>query len=263
MKKMFKISLGILFVGLVLIIIGFVGHGNRNVTYGYSNGSTLFSMHPSVEHKVNKKLISNQKFNNINVNATRANVIIRTGKQYSVSYKGSSNYVPRVTISNQTLCIKQSGYSSGIFFNYSDGNGTIIITVPKDCTLSGKLGVVEGDLRISEVDLTNMDINASDGDINYNSLKINGGKTTLGDGDFTSRHVTYQGTYTVKNTDGDNKVINSKTDGIVLQTVDGSNKIDGVDHGSQKMAQNENAANVLNLQNTDGDNSVINITAVQ
>ena len=111
--------------------------------------------------------------------------------------------------------------------------------------------------------MDNMDVNAADGDVVYNNLTVTGGKTTLGNGDFTSNGVTFKGHYTVKTDDGDNKVIASYADGFILHTDDGDNKLDGVDHGTEDLQQNESAANLLRLESNDGDNSVINIKAVQ
>lgn len=254
MKKMFKISLGVLIVGIILMIVGFAGHGVKNI---YFKGTM-----PTVEHRTTKHLASNKEFKELDLNVPYSNVLIKTGKKFAVNYQGSNGRIPKVKLTGQTLTVNQD-YGHGTFFTRDDGDDTLIITVPKGTILSGKIEMVDGDLDISNVDLTNMDINDADGDVTYNKLAIEGGKTTLGQGDFTSHGVIFKGHYTVKTDDGDNKVIASHADGFILHTVDGDNKLDGVEHGSEDLQQNTSAANLLRLKTTDGDNSVINIKAVQ
>jgi len=254
MKRMFKISLGILIIGIILMIVGFAGHGMKNISF---KGTT-----PVIEKRVTKRLSTDKEFTKINLTSSTANVLIKPGTKFSISYQGSNARLPKVRVTNQVATINQTG-SNGMFFSYNDGDDIIVITVPKGSKLSGKLDIADGDLSITNVDLDNMDVNAADGDIVYNNLTVTGGKTTLGDGDFTSNKVTFKGHYTVKTDDGNNKVIASYADGFILHTDDGDNKLDGVDHGTEDLQQNESAANLLRLESNDGDNSVINIKAVQ
>ena len=254
MKKTFKIGLGILIIGIILMVVGFAGHGMKNVSF---EGAT-----PVIEKQVTKKLSTAKEFNRVNLTSSSANVLIKTGSKFAISYQGSNARLPKVTVTNQSATIHQ-GEGRGTFFSYNNGDDTIIITVPKGTKLAGKLDVADGDLSITNVDLENMDVNVADGDVVYNNLTVTGGKTTLGDGDFTSNRVIFKGHYTVKTDDGDNKVIASHADGFILHTDDGDNKLDGVDHGTEDLQQNESAANLLRLEANDGDNSVINIKAVQ
>lgn len=254
MKRMFKISVVILVVGLVLLGIGFAGHGMKNVQFK--------GMHPVVEHRVTRSLVTNKNFQKIDLKSASANVVIKSGDQYAVKYRGSDARAPKVKVADGILRIKQS-YSNGFFFTTDHDEDTVIITVPRDKQLSGKIKTADGSLNIANVDLKNLDVNAADGDVYYSHLTIEGGKTILGDGDFTSSNVTFRGRYTVKNSDGDNKVIASHADGFILHSTDGDNKLDGVDHGEEELQQNPSANNLLRLESVDGDNSVINIQAVQ
>lgn len=254
MKRMFKISLVILLIGLILMGIGFAGHGMKNIQL---NGGV-----PVIEHSTTKKL-STKSFSKLDIQTGSPNVVIKAGKKYSIEYQGSNSRVPKVKINGDKATIKQQENYNGISLTRDGDDDTIIITVPKDQKLTGKIDVTDGDLNITGVDLTDLDVNATDGDVVYNHLTIQGGQTTLGDGDFTSHNVIFKGHYSIKNTDGDNKVIGSHADGFILQTTDGDNKLDGVDHGEEDLQKNPSATNLLQLKTTDGDNSVINIKAVQ
>lgn len=255
MKKIFKVSLVLLIIGIILMAIGFTGHGVKNISF--ERGI------PVVEHQVTKKLSTDKKFDKINLTSSSADVLIKTGTKFSVTYRGSNVRLPKIKVVNHVATINQSGDHYGTFLLSDNSVDTIIITVPKGTKLTGKLESVEGDLNIANVDLDDMDVNAADGDVVYNNLTVTGGRTTLGDGDFTSHGVTFKGRYTVKNDNGDNKVVGSYADGFILRTVNGDNKLDGVDHGSEELKQSESATNLLYLKTNDGDNSVINIKAVQ
>ncbi|MCI1974528.1 MAG: DUF4097 domain-containing protein [Limosilactobacillus sp.] len=254
MKRMFKISLGILVVGIILMGIGFAGHGVKNVHF---NGYT-----PEISHRITKQLSSHQEFSELDLNVPDANVMLKTGKKFSIRYQGTNTQAPKVKFAGKVATITQK-YGHGTFFNRDDGDNTLVITVPKGTKISGKIEVVDGDLEINNVDLNGVDVNVADGNVIYNQLSVEGGRTTIGDGDFTSHRTVFKGHYTVKTADGDNKVIDSHADGFILHTVDGDNKLDGVDHGTEDLRQNDSAANLLRLEATDGDNSVINIKAVQ
>lgn len=143
MKKTFKIGLGILVIGIVLMVVGFAGHGMKNVSF---KGAT-----PVIEKQVTKKL-STAKFNRVNLTSSSANVLIKTGSKFSISYQGSNARLPKVTVTNQSATIHQ-GEAYGTFFSYNNGDDTIIITVPKGTKLAGKLDVADGDLSITNVDL--------------------------------------------------------------------------------------------------------------
>lgn len=149
-EKTFKVGLGILVIGIVLMVVGFAGHGMKNVSF---EGTT-----PVIEKQVTKKLSTAKEFNRVNLTSSSANVLIKTGSKFSISYQGSNARLPKVTVTNQPATIHQDE-GRGIFFSYNNGDDTIIITVPKGTKLAGKLDVADGDLSITNIDLENMDVN--------------------------------------------------------------------------------------------------------
>lgn len=79
-EKTFKVGLGILVIGIVLMVVGFAGHGMKNVSF---EGTT-----PVIEKQVTKKLSTAKEFNRVNLTSSSANVLIKTGSKFSISYQG-------------------------------------------------------------------------------------------------------------------------------------------------------------------------------
>lgn len=79
MKRMFKISLGILIIGIILMIVGFAGHGMKNISF---KGTT-----PVIEKQVTKELSTNKEFTKINLTSSTANVLIKTGSKFPLAIK--------------------------------------------------------------------------------------------------------------------------------------------------------------------------------
>ena len=82
MKKMLKIGGGLLLVGLVLLLIGLFNHGNRIVTF-QSGRPTIVSTKKQTAH-----VIPQGNPQKIHVDATGAQVTIRRGTKYQVSFSG-------------------------------------------------------------------------------------------------------------------------------------------------------------------------------
>lgn len=249
MKRLFKVGGIILIVGVLALAIGFFNGGNKTV---YFENARPIVIHDHVKH-----LSTNQKFNRLNLNVSTANVVIRQGSKYKITYYGMGGHIPTASVKNGTATVRQDGTISYSFNlnNYRDQN-LIVITVPHGQALRGKLQLKEGDLKLEKLTLQKMAVLSHDGDIDYQQVTVNGGKTSLKEGDFNAQKLTVQGHYTVDNNDGDNTVTKTTVDGYYLATTNGDNELNGEDKGSQTLGQNENAANVLHLLNDDGDNEV-------
>ncbi|WP_301876591.1 DUF4097 family beta strand repeat-containing protein [Limosilactobacillus oris] len=255
MKKLFKISLGLLIVGLILTAIGFWGHGARDVHFAGPK--------PVITKNVSKSLVTNQHFDRLDINATTADIRVRTGREFKVSYQGSSALQPKAAITDQLVTVKQTQTAYGTIWGSNSSADVITITVPKGTKLAGTIKTTSGDVTVNGVDLTGVTIDARDGDVDLRDLTVEGGKARVESGDFTSRNVTFRGSYFVNNSDGDNEVVDARVDGYFLKTTDGDNEIDGADHDSGQQSANENAANLLHLTSEDGDNTIKNIQAVE
>lgn len=255
MKKLFKFSVGILIVGLILTAVGFWGHGARNVSFD--------GLKPVIAKKVNENLLTNQHFDRLDLNVDSANITIKPGRKFKVSYRGVSNTQPKALITDQLLTVEQTRTAAGVFWNNSATVDDITITVPKGTKLAGTIKATSGDVTVDGVDLSGVTIDARDGDVDLRNLTVEGGKAQLESGDFTSRNVTFRGNYFVKNSDGDNEAVDAHVDGYFLKSATGDNEVNGADHDSGEQQANANAANCLHLTSEDGDNTIKNLQAVE
>lgn len=250
MKKLFKIGWLILVIGLVALGIGYFNGGSNAVAFSNHGRATVVTSH--VRH-----LSSNKRFDRLDLSASTANVVIKQGDKYQVTYYGMGGEIPTARLNGKKMTVKQTGHVSvHLMFNDYNDQDKIVVTVPKGHTLSGKVNVYNGGLVVSKVKLNHCTVNVRDGDVVYNKTILNGGKTTLTEGDFTGRQLTVNGRYTVDNKEGDNTVTNTAVDGYHLHTSEGDNELNGQGHDGQTLNQNNTAANVLSLVASEGDNEV-------
>lgn len=250
MKKLFKIGWLLILVGGIVLAVGYFNHGNRAIYI--ANGR------PAVVRRHARKLSNNGKFERVDITATTANVIISQGDQYQISYYGTG-HVPTATVHNNVASIRQQGGAvmHFVLFDYpSTSQDLIVITVPRDQALAGRIRLESGNLTVKNISLDNADVDVEDGDVNYQQVTLRNGNTKLISGDFTGDNLTIQGHYTVNNESGDNTVTATTTDGYFLKTTDGENDLNGEDKGSTTLHQNDQAANVLSLITKAGDNQI-------
>jgi hypothetical protein len=249
MKKLFKIGWLVLVIGLVALGIGYFNGGNKTIAFNNHNQPTVVKSH--VRH-----LSSGKRFDRLDLSASTADVVIKQGDKYQVTYYGMGGKIPTARLNGRKMTVRQTGHISvHLVLNDYNDRDQIVVTVPKGHALAGRINVHEGSLTVSKVNLTNCTVDVRDGDVVYKQAALNGGRTTLTEGDFTGRQLTVNGHYTVANTEGDNTVTDTTADGYHLHTSDGDNKLDGQKH-EQTWNQNNTATNVLSLVNSDGDNEV-------
>lgn len=250
MKRMFKIGWLVLVVGLVALMVGYLNHGDRDVDF--HNGR------PQVQRQASWRL-TNRRFDKVNLDVTTANVRIKRGVAFRVSYHGLTKNKPLVVKKGQTLVIKQSTSSGGFFFNVNGFDDQLTITLPRDAQITGgtiKLG--SGDLDIDGVDLTNTKIDVASGDVDLTNLVLNGGQAELNSGDFTAHQLRVNGYYRVNNDSGDNEAHTASIDGYRLQTTSGDNAVNGRDRDQDTVEDNMTANNTLELITQSGDNEFDN-----
>lgn len=248
MKKLFKFGWITLIVGLITWGIAYLHHGDKSIYFDHGR--------PVIDNP-QKQLKSKQQFSQLSINATDTNVIITTGQKYSIKYTGNSTNQPKLTVDKGVASFKET-YSSKEHLHFgflSSSNSQLVITVPKNASLTGHIHLDDGDLTIGQVHLKKVDIHNDDGDLNLHKTTLEGGQSKLEDGDFNGRHLAILEHYTVRNEDGDNNVSDSQSDGYHLYTEEGTNTFMGHDQ-SHQFDSNSNMPNVLSLFNDDGDNIV-------
>jgi autonomous glycyl radical cofactor GrcA len=242
MKKTLKIGLSLVVVGLIVGTVGFANGGAK----------VLLADH-QVAVPSKKKVLTRQEFDQVNINVDNADVVIKSGDHYQVSFTGSKKLQPTVNTKNRQLTVSQSGKLTK-FNNYREHQ--IVITVPNDKQLSGKINMKNGDLDISRAMLKDATVKSENGDIDFHNVKLNGGQTTLSNGDFEGHRLTLQSNYQVENNNGDNEVTKVRKAGFVLRNDNGSNELFGKEHDGGQQERNTSAAHVLTLINHNGDNEV-------
>lgn len=250
MKKVFKVGVIVLILGVILLGIGFLNNGNKTVYFENNR--------PAIFHPHTKTISTNKAFERIDISASTANVVIREGKNYQITYSGISKHTPAITVHNNVASIRQTGSFPLVFnFNeYQPHQDLIIVTIPHDQALAGRIYLESGDLTVSKIKMDNIDVNSGAGDVEYRQVTLRGGSTKLSSGNFTGHNLTVQGHYTVNNQSGNNTVTNTTVDGYFLKTDAGDNELNGEDKGEESLHQNDNAENVLRLITQSGDNEV-------
>lgn len=249
MKKLFNIGWIILAIGLLMLAVGYFNGGNKTISLNQGR--------PQIISSRKQKLSMNKQFDRLNLDVNTANVVIKQGKKYQVTYYGKSN-IPTAKLTGKTMTIHQKSVNFQVNFsvNHDDYQDLIVITVPKGQKLTGHLNLNYGDLQVSKVTLDKMEADVNAGDVTYDQVKVVGGQTTLSEGDFTARQLQVDGHYTVHNDEGDNTVADTTVDGYYLYTDDGDNTLNGGERKDQTLAQNDTATNVLRLITSEGDNQI-------
>ena len=249
MKRIFKIGVIVLILGVILLGIGFFNNGNKAVYFENNR--------PAIFHSHTKTISTNKAFERIDISASTANVIVREGKKYQITYSGINKHTPAVTVHNNVASIRQTGSFPLVFnFNeYQPHQDLIIVTIPHDQALAGRIHLESGDLTVSQVKMDNIDVNSGAGEVEYRQVTLRGGSTKLS-GNFKGNNLKVQGKYTVNNQVGNNTVTSTTVDGYFLKTEDGDNELNGEDKGEEPLHQNDDAENVLRLITQSGDNEV-------
>ncbi|MCH3922127.1 DUF4097 family beta strand repeat-containing protein [Limosilactobacillus sp.] len=249
MKKMFKFGWLVLIVGLVALAIGYFNHGAQNVTF--ENGR------PVVQRQASWNLTS-KHFKRVDLDVDSANVTIKHGNKFKVSYRGLDRNKPTVTVKNKTLRVRQSGTRSynGSVFSVNGISDHLTITLPYDAQIKGgRIALNSGELAVNGVDLTHVKLTNESGDVDLSDLTLNGGQTNLSSGEFDAHSLTITGHYAVQNDSGDNEAHAISADGYRLKSDSGDNEVNGQDKDDQSVVEeNMNAANTLELITTSGDN---------
>ena len=185
-KEVFKVGVIVLILGVILLGIGFFNNGNKAVYFENNR--------PAIFHSHTKTISTNKAFERIDISASTANVIVREGKKYQITYSGISKHTPAVTVHNNVASIRQTG-GFPLVFNFNDyqpHQDLIIVTIPHDQALAGRIHLESGDLTVSQVKMDNIDVNSGAGEVEYRQVTLRGGSTKLSSGNFTGHNLTVQ-----------------------------------------------------------------------
>lgn len=247
MKRIFKIGWLVLVVGLVATAIGYFNHGAQNVD--------LVAGRPHVQRPGNWQL-TRRHFNQVDLDVTTADVTVKTGRHFAVTYQGVSRNRPRVTVKNGRLTVRQAAHDA--ILAPHQVNERLVVTVPRGTKLTAsRIELGSGNLTVTGVNLADTKIKAASGDVDLTNVTLAGGQTHLSSGDFTAHRLRVNGHYQVKNESGDNETYATGIGGYRVQTDSGDNEVNGQDKDDQTVVtDNMTAANTLELVTASGDNEL-------
>lgn len=247
MKRMFKWGWIVLIVGLLTLTVGYLNHGNQNINFAAGR--------PQVQREGSWQL-SRKVFDRVNLDVGTADVTIKRGRRFVVSYQGRQAERPQVSVKDRVLTIKQTGSHRYSFFQMHVNQNQVTITLPRNAQIrGGEIDMATGNLTVTDVDLADTTISNDSGDVDLNGLTLENGRAKLASGNFTAQRVQVNGHYRVDNDAGDNTAREITADGYRLQTSDGDNTVNGQEHDDQlTVTHNLGAANVLELVSDTGDN---------
>lgn len=277
MKKVFKLGLVLLVLGIILVIIGLVSGQDKSVFFKDAR-PVLYSKYEAQKyHTLNQEIPSSTTIKDLVLDINNANLVIKSGEKYSLKYQGWGNQ-PTINVVNGILNIKASAGGQdfinralGLFLNFKSDlkKDTLILTVPTDVKFSSVRLISGGDYTakvnltelksqkfelvgsVDEVNLescnfetTNIDISGSTMNLN-NTILLNG-KLTLLDIDLKVSASTLKDIALINDT-GDIEYSNVSIDGGNLNTTDSYLKI-----------SNSSIANGYTIVNQRGQTEVLN-----
>lgn len=201
LKKTTKIILIILLIGIILLIIGLCSGGKLNYTIDFRNKKMY--MKEDTEGAFVSKTLEVDAFNQLEVDIDAADVEIKQGEEYSISYNLEEWLVPTIAVKDKKLTIvnadKQAahiglrfdvfGFHIGPYI-WNDVQNKITITVPKDAKLEKlNLKVLTGDICINEIQIEDYGIEAESGEINLSDIEFGTGTILAEYGDVELKKV--------------------------------------------------------------------------
>ena len=210
MKKTIVSGLVITVIGAVMLAFGIGMHGQRAVIF---DGLT-----PHVVSKAKTtRTQTYAKAERIKADVSDMNVVVKSGKTFSVKYAGEKINQPTIQKKNGTVIINSKSHKHGFSFNgfsfsstgvyHGAANDKLTITVPENVNLKylalrasdgkviqepvAKMKIEKYDLRVndaSQVSLSNLEIEQADFQLNdtdtvFNGVTINNGQLHLNDND--------------------------------------------------------------------------------
>lgn len=112
-----------------------------------------------------------EAFDNISFDVDIAEIKIQTGDQYHIFCKSTKNLIPKCEVKNATLHLTQNSKNPHFPRRNGNDNCEIVITIPKDVTLSDITGNCNlGDLRINELTADTISVTCNLGEAIFSNV---------------------------------------------------------------------------------------------
>lgn len=188
MKKIHIIGITILTLGLALLIIGKVNHGEQEADLVGSGkrssmierANNFFNHGKQSANKVKTatKITQIKPFSSIKLNVDQPDVQIARGEKFQVTVVGHDPKKVGIEVTDHQLIITDNG-------SHDDGY-RITITVPKNKTLENIDGSCsEGNFSLRDLTITKIDLQLQYGDATVNHVNVKNASFYLDDGDLT------------------------------------------------------------------------------
>ena len=232
------------------------------------------------------KILTNEAFEELQVDFADINLAIESGDHYEVHYHGPEDKQPVVIQNEQQLRLKQpeTDRKNGKFWQKglfkievvtSSDVGKVKITVPKDHQLrEAYIGLASGDTRIQDVNLDELEFSSASGDLKIDrlkvaklslsivsgdakldQLKVDSGNADLTSGSFLLKNSQITKSLAVTTVSGDNLIENVEVDQCDLTTLSGDNTIFGGKATHAQIGKETNGSH-LKMSAVSGDNIV-------
>lgn len=180
MKRAIKWGNLILVIGLIISGIAYLGHKQP-----------FDPMTPIEESTANRDVLSRKSFTQIDVTAASADVTIKQGQHYTVSYYGKRNHAVHARVKNGILKVTQTPVTNSKLANFhlvnTSDEDRCIITVPATAKLKLIKGHVNNDLILNRVSAKKVSLDSNSGDISVLNSEYDGGHITTSSGDIIIR----------------------------------------------------------------------------
>lgn len=180
MKRAIKWGSLIFICGLIISGISYLGHKQP-----------FDPMTPLEESQANHDVLTRKSFKKIDLTASSADVVIKQGQHYTVSYYGKKSHAVHAKVKNGTLKVTQTPVTHSKMFNFHIKNNVdddrCVITIPKNTTISSLKSHVNNDLVINHVTAKKVALDSNSGDISVLNSEFDGGNVSTTSGDIAIR----------------------------------------------------------------------------
>ena len=181
MKRAFKWGSIIIVCGLIISGIAYLGHKQP-----------FDPMSPIEESTANRDVLTRKSFNKIKVTASSADVIIKQGNHFTVSYYGNKNHAVHAQVKDGVLKITQTPVTHSKLAKFqllnSSDEERCIVTVPQKASLTKIEGHVNNELLLNRILAKKINLESNNGDINVLNSEFDQGKIITTSGDITIRN---------------------------------------------------------------------------
>lgn len=200
------------------------------------------------------KTFSEKSFNSISANMRLSDLTIKSGRKYAVVYRGPDKIIPKISVKNDQLTIKQT---HKVATTVVEENSKIIVTVPANKLKELKLKLASGDLTVNNIkSLAQVEMSTQEGDLEINNSVITrSAKCTSDEGDIEIENSRIQSA-TLDTQQGDIDIAASPFKGYDLKTTHGDIEYLTKVFNVKSFQKNTSAENLLKARSYNGEISI-------